>query len=115
MRDRARRRMAAEIQRTLAEVLEFDVKDPVLRAAFPTVMDVALSKDGQHATVYVYVPGGAEERQRALAALDHDKGFLRTQLASKLSARRVPELAFELDDTLDRALRLERLFGETEE
>ncbi|RLE28923.1 30S ribosome-binding factor RbfA [Candidatus Acetothermia bacterium] len=108
--ERSRRRLSAEIQRILAEVLEFEVKDPTLREAAPTVVEVRLTQDAQRATVYVYVAGGEGTRQAALAALNHDKGFLRTQLARRLHVRRVPELSFQLDDTLDRALRLERLF-----
>jgi ribosome-binding factor A len=112
MKERARKRLSAEIQRILASVLEFSVKDPVLRAAFPTVVGVDLSPDGKQATVHVYVPGGPKEREAAMAAFAHDRGFLRTQLAQTLQVRRVPELVFKLDETLDRALRLEKLFGE---
>lgn len=112
--ERTRKRLSAEVQRILAEVLEFEVKDPTLRATFPTVVDVELSPDARRAVVHVYVPGGREERQAALVALDHDKGFLRTQLARRMHVRRVPELVFKLDETLDRALRLEKLFGEEE-
>lgn len=112
MKERTRKRLSAEIQRALASVLEFSVKDPVLRAAFPTVVGVDLSPDGQRATVHVYVPGGAKEREAAMAAFAHDQGFLRTQLARRMRLRRVPELVFRLDETLDRALRLEELFGE---
>lgn len=110
--EKTRRRLAAEIQRLLAEILEFEVKDPALRESAPTVMEVVLTTDAQRATVYVYVEGGPEARQAALAALNHDKGYLRTQLAHRLHVRRVPELIFQLDDTLDRALRLEELFDE---
>lgn len=113
--EKTRRRLAAEIRRLLAEILEFEVKDPALREAPPTVMEVVLTADAQRATVYVYVDGEAQTRQAALAALNHDKGYLRTQLARRLHVRRVPELLFQLDDTLDRALRLEELFDEHSE
>jgi len=109
--ERTRKRLSAEVQRILAEVLEFQVKDPVLKEAFPTVVDVELSPDVRRAVVYVYVPGGGGQRQAVLSALEHDKGFLRTQLARRMHVRRVPELVFKLDETLDRALGLERLFG----
>lgn len=112
MRERTRARLTEDIARHLADILEFDVKDPVLRAAAPTVMAVRLSPDGAEAVVYVYVEGTSDERAKVLAALAHDHGFLRTQLAQRLSVRRVPKLTFELDETLDRALRLEELFGE---
>lgn len=112
MHPRMRARIAAEIQRTLADILEHDVKDPTIREAFPTVAEVVLSTDGSHAKVYVYVPDDVEDREGVLAAFDRDRGFLRSALAARLEMRRVPELAFYLDLTLDRALHLERVFDE---
>ena len=109
MGEKARRRLSAEIKRILAEVLEFEVKDPVLRDSQPTVMGVELSADAQLARVYVYVQ--AEDRQPVLAALQHDRGFLRSQLAKRLHVRRVPELSFQLDESLDHSLRIEELLG----
>jgi len=40
-----------EIKRNLAEVFEFECRDP--RLELITVMDIKLSKDGRYATVYV--------------------------------------------------------------
>jgi ribosome-binding factor A len=114
MGEKALKRLSAEIQRILAEVLEFEVKDPVLKDSFPTVMGVELTPDAQRATVYVYV-AAAEDRGPALAALKHDRGFLRTQLAKRLHVRRVPELDFRLDSTLDHSLRIEELLDSGDE
>lgn len=110
MQPRTRARIAAELQRTLAEILEHDVKDPTIREAFPTVAEVVLSPDGSHAKVYVYVPDDIADRDSVIAAFEKDRGFLRSAVAARLKLRRVPELAFQLDLTLDRALRLEQMF-----
>lgn len=87
-----RLRLESTIVRAVAEILEFEVKDPAVRALLPTVVGARLSPGGEEATVAVAVEGGDEAQ--ALAALRHDRGFIRAQLARRLSLRRVPELRF---------------------
>lgn len=94
MRPYNRLRLEATIVRAVAEILEFEVKDPALRALFPAVVGARLSPGGEEATVAVAVDEGLEAQ--ALAALRHDRGFIRAQLARKLALRRVPELRFVL-------------------
>lgn len=102
MRERTRARLAEAIAREIANILEFETKDPVLRQALPTVLGVELSPDGQEAKVLVYVSGTEAERARIMAAFAKDTGFLRTALAKRLSIRRVPRLTFALDTSPDR-------------
>ncbi len=102
MRERARARLAEAIAREIAEILEFEAKDPVLRKALPTVLRAELSPDGQEARILIYVSGTEEERARVMAAFARDTGFLRSALAKRLSVRRVPRLSFALDTSPDR-------------
>ncbi|MGQ9700559.1 MAG: 30S ribosome-binding factor RbfA [Candidatus Bipolaricaulaceae bacterium] len=102
MRPRARARLAETIAREIADILEHEAKDPVLRESLPTVLGVQLSPDGQDAKVLVYISGTEEERARVMAAFAKDTGFLRTALAKRLSVRRVPRLTFALDTSPDR-------------
>jgi len=101
MRWRARARLAELIAREIADILEFEAKDPVLREALPTILGVELSPDGQEAKVLVYISGTDEERARVMAAFAKDTGFLRSALAKRLQIRRVPRLTFALDTSPD--------------
>ena len=108
-------RVAAEIQRTLAEVVREDARDP--RLANVTVCDVEVSRDLALARVYVAVLGGSLERpdrsnDETLEALKRAAPFLRTALAHRLKIRTVPELVFLYDDTLDRGARISALLEE---
>ncbi|MBC7219925.1 30S ribosome-binding factor RbfA [Candidatus Bipolaricaulota bacterium] len=91
-----RSRLVSTIAREVARILEFEVKDPALRMALPTVMGVRLSPDREEAVVAVAVQGGVADVERVRAALVRDRGFIRTQLAHRLSMRRVPRLTFVL-------------------
>jgi len=112
MQERTRERLEAEVHRELADILEHEVKDPVMQEAFATVAAVRLSPDGRHARVYLFVPGDEPQRNKAMAAFKQNQGFIRTALATRLAVRRVPELDFQLDETLDKALRVDELLDE---
>ncbi len=104
-------RLQEEIQRVLAEIVEFESRDPVVRAAFPTVMDVRLSVDARHAKVYVAL-GAPADADEFLGALIRDQGFYRSELAQRLTLRHTPEIRFVVDRTVERSLRLEQLLRE---
>ncbi len=80
---RARARLRKEIKRELSAIVEFEARDPLLKGAFPTVMDVKLSVDGQYAKVYVALAAPAVDKEAVLAAFRRDRGFFRTELAKR--------------------------------
>ncbi len=108
MSGRKNARLREDIQRELSDILEFESRDPVVREAFPTLMDVRLSVDGRYAKVYVAVAGEVE-REQVERALSEDRGFYRSMLAERLSLRHTPELRFVIDETVERSLRLQAL------
>jgi len=108
MSRRRRARVREDLQRELAAIVEFESRDPIVRAAFPTVMDVQLSSDARYARVYV-AAGAPADKSELLRALEHDRGFYRSLLAERLDLRHTPELRFAIDETVERAMRFESL------
>ncbi|MGB2982890.1 MAG: 30S ribosome-binding factor RbfA [Candidatus Bipolaricaulia bacterium] len=108
MNRRRRARLREDLQRELAAIVEFESRDPIVQAAFPTVMDVRLSPDARYARVFV-AAGATIDRAELERALEHDRGFYRSLLAERLDLRHTPELRFEIDETVERAMRLEEI------
>ena len=108
MSSRRRARVREDLQRELAAIVEFESRDPIVRGAFPTVMDVQLSSDARYARVFV-AAGGPADKEELLRALEHDRGFYRSLLAERLDLRHTPELRFVIDETVERAMRFETL------
>ena len=104
------RRVDEAMRQVLGDALAQDLKDP--RIGFVTVTDVKTSPDLRHARVYVSVLGDAVARAATLDGLRSAHGFLQGRVAGELRLKRTPELRFELDDTAERAARLERLIDE---
>jgi ribosome-binding factor A len=109
---RAHARLCAEIKREVSQIVEFEARDPILRDAIPTVMEVKLSVDARYAKVYVALAQGTrEEKLEVMAAFRRDRGFFRTELARRLSLRYTPQLEFILDETVERAIRFEQILS----
>ncbi len=101
------RRVDEAMRQVLGDALAQDLKDP--RIGFVTVTDVKTSPDLRHARVYVSVLGDAGAQEATLDGLTSAHGFLQGRVADELRLKRTPELRFELDETAQRAARLERI------
>ena len=89
-------RLASQIQRELARLIQSELKDP--RLAMPSILDVQVSKDLAYARVFFSVldPDDAVD---CLAALTRASGFLQREIGKSLKARITPRLSFIFDDT----------------
>jgi ribosome-binding factor A len=101
------RRIADQIQRELADIIRFELKDP--RIGMITLTDVEVSQDYAYARVFFTVLQQANE---ACEALQHASGFLRSQLARRMRLRSVPQLQFKYDTSVARGVQLSRLIDE---
>jgi ribosome-binding factor A len=75
---------------------------------FLTITNVKVSPDTRIAKIYVSV-FEKEKRESVLTKIDTISGFIRSELASRLSIKFVPELQFFIDDTLDYVEKIEGL------
>jgi ribosome-binding factor A len=106
-------RLNEQLRADLADLIVREVKDPRL-AGLVTVTDVDLSPDLRHAKVYVSVLGSEDDRKRTLAALRSATGFLRSQIAARLTTKRAPDLQFALDASIERGERIMQIIREVE-
>lgn len=108
------RRVATSIQQTIGETLLLQIRDPrIQRAGLVTVSDVEVSKDLKYAKVYISVSDQDEAvRREVLEGFAAAKAFIRGRIGRSLPLKRVPELSFHLDKTLDNALRIEQILKE---
>src|SRR5262249_17482154 len=103
------RRVDESLRQLLSEAV-LDLKDP--RIGFVTVTGVETSADLSHATVFVSVYGGERARTRTLAGLEAAHGVLQARIARELRLKRTPQLTFEYDPTVERAVRMTQLIDE---
>ena len=72
-----------------------------------TVTDVRMSPDLKIAKIYVSVFGDAARKEKTLALLEQQKGFIRSSLGHHVRLKFTPSISFYLDDTLDEVMKIE--------
>lgn len=107
MPTRRQEQAADQIQRELSDLLLRSTNDP--RIKFASVTAVQVSADLRHAKVYVSVLGDAAEQKETMYAIHHAAGYLKRELASRLSFKFMPELVFLHDESIERGDRILRL------
>ncbi|MDP2744509.1 MAG: 30S ribosome-binding factor RbfA [Dehalococcoidia bacterium] len=102
------------LRQELGQMIQRQIKDPRL-GSMVSVTEVVTSPDLSFAKVFVSGLGGEEERAATLKVLTAAAGFFRKELSQQLSFRRIPELAFHWDDSIERGARLSELFDRLSE
>ncbi len=100
-------RVAELLRELLAEILLQRSADPRLKEL--SLTEVEVSPDLKQARVY-YVAREGADATGVQAALDKALGFIKQEVAREHILRMMPEFIFLVDEGLDRAARLERLF-----
>ncbi len=122
-------RVADQIQRELAMLIQMEVNDP--RIGMVSVTSVNISRDLAHANVYVTVlntmtgsdvlndstlaaPGELDklEIEENLKALRKASGYLRSMLAKRIELRLIPKLQFHYDESVQRGQQLSNLIDD---
>ena len=122
-------RIADQIQREIAVLIQLEMSDP--RVGMVSVTGVDVSNDLAHAKIYITVlnslagdeqinadtlsePGVLDqlEIEENLKALKKASGFLRILLAKRLRLRVVPKLQFYYDSSIEQGQRLSDLIDD---
>ncbi len=111
MSTRRMARLNEQLRADVAELIAREMKDPRL-AGLVSVTAAEMSPDLRHARIFISVLGTEEERKQTLKAIRNAAGFLRTQLASRMTTKRAPELHFALDASIERGQRIMALLHE---
>ncbi len=104
-------RVADQIQRDLAEIIAYELKDP--RVGMITLTEVQVTPDYAHAKVFFTTLVDKEEAvQNTLSGLRAAAGFIRGQLGRRLTIHTIPELHFVHDRSTARGMELSKLIDE---
>jgi ribosome-binding factor A len=103
-------RVGDQLRAEIADLLAREVHDPGI--GFLTITRVAVTSDLQQARVYYTTLGDARARKESSRALSRVAPFLRRQIGGRLRLKRVPELEFFFDESIEKGDRIERILQE---
>lgn len=106
--DRVRKALIREI----SDIIATEVKDPTLSDEIISVTDIELSRDLSYAKVYISVMGDETRQKEILTLLQEHKPKIRSIVGQRIRLRHTPDLAFFLDNSLERGVRISQLLNQ---
>jgi ribosome-binding factor A len=100
-------RVADQIRMEVADILMRKIKDPRVRSA--TVTDVEMTADLRIAHVFVTTMEQGQAERDFFAGLSKASGFVRAELGRRLTLRYIPEVTFKKDVSASRGNRVLQL------
>ena len=104
-------RINDELARELANIIRTEVKDPRVNS-MTSVIKVETTADLKYCKVFVSVLGNDEDKANVMKGLKNASGFMRHLLAERVNLRNTPELIFKLDDSVEYAIKMDKLIRE---
>jgi len=105
-------RVGDEMQRVISQIIREDVKDPRI-PLLTSVLEVRMSHDLTHATVYLSVMGDDKAKEDCKAAIASASGFIRREVCQRIKLRVAPEINYVIDESIERGMRLMNLIDQT--
>jgi ribosome-binding factor A len=103
-------RLNEQLKREISDILSRKVRDP--RVGHVLITEVRVAGDLWVAKVFFRLLDADRDRREVAAGLEAAAPFVRKELGRILRIRRIPELRFQYDTTLDSALRIEEVLRE---
>ncbi len=112
MENRRQNKMASLLQETMGDILLKNVRDHVGSGVLVSITTVKTSPDLSVAKFYLSI-FGAKESQAIVDTLNETSYEWRKKLGAELKhhLRKIPEIEFFLDDTLEYAQKMNELFN----
>lgn len=87
----------------ISKIIHNDVKDKNI--SFVTITDVRITNDLSFAKVYITTLDN--NREKVLDALNRASGFIRTKLSDSIQIRKMPEIHFVYDESIEYGKKIE--------
>ena len=113
MAGRRLERLNEQLRQEISDIVLNVMNDPRL-AGVVSFTGAKISPDLSQANVYFSVLGDASRRKEVGIALRNAAGFLRRELAQRIVLKRMPELSFFYDESLERGGRIMQILQSLE-
>ena len=103
-------RIGEQILRDISQQMQMELTDKSLKMV--TFTHVRVSDDLRYATVFYSVLGKNSDREEVALYFMREKKRIQHQIGRNLNIRRIPELTFKYDPSIEEGIRLEKLLEE---
>lgn len=89
----------------ISKIIHEDVKNKEVK--FVTITDVKITNDLSFAKVYF--TSLEDDRKKVMDALNKSSGFIRSELCNRVKIRKMPEINFIYDESIDYGKKIENI------
>lgn len=93
----------------ISSILQEEVKDPDIE--FVTITSCSISSDLSYAKVY-FTCLNDNKREEVTKALNNASGFIRNKLCDRVEIRKMPEITFVYDESIEYGNKIEKIIEE---
>lgn len=104
------KRLGEDIRREISAAVS-GVKDPRVADGFVTITRVELTNDMSYCKVWVACMGGSERTAKAVEGMTAASGYFKKQIAGAVRMRKIPELIFKPDNSLEYSEHIENIIA----
>ena len=101
-------RVNAQIQKEVANIINYELNDPRLEGEIISVLRVETASDLKYVKIFVSIYGN-KDKHEVLDAIKAASGYIKKILTPKIDLRVVPTLDFRLDESLDYSEKIEEI------
>ena len=106
-------RLQQDVKIALSDIIRNDVKEPSVTGLI-SVTDVKITPDQKYAKVYVSI-FGKENKNKVIEALKKATGFIKRELGRRVRMRNMPDITFELDNSMEYGEHMDKVIKEVME
>lgn len=103
-------RLEQDTKIALSDIIMNEVKEPSVTGII-SVTDVKITPDQKYAKVYISVYGKGS-KNKVINALNKAKGFIKMELGKRVRMRNMPDITFELDDSMEYGEHMDKVIKE---
>jgi ribosome-binding factor A len=98
----------SEFKKALSEIIRSDIKDPRV-SEMASVTRVEITKDLKYAKAYISVFDSDKKKASTIETLTHAEHFIKNEIGARINIRRLPEIKFILDTSIEYSSRINEL------
>lgn len=104
-------RITAAIRRLASHTIQHKMNDP--RLGMVSLTEIKLSQDLSHCRIGLSILGTEAQKRTAFRAIESGRGYIQREVAAGLKTRTMPRLEFYVDDSVEKAFKIQALLDQT--
>ena len=92
------------MRKEISLIFNNDLQDSLISGNFISITKIEISPDLYYCKIYISCSVDEEKKNHLIECLNNSKSFIRHKLSQRIEMRRVPELTFKIDKTLEKGI-----------